>query len=256
MKDKKSVGVTKAVVITGGSRGIGAATAKLFAKNDYRVCIVYKSNDEAARATCDEIRLTGGNAFIIKADVANENEVVQLFQTLDEQLPQIDVLINNVGVLQAQCRLTELTAERINHILTTNVTSYFLCCREAVKRMSTALSGRGGTIVNVSSGAAKTGSPNEYTDYAASKGAIDTLTKGLAMEVAQEGIRVNGVRPGLIYTDMHADGGEPNRVNRLKDKLPLQRGGSPEEVANAIYYLANEDSSFTTGSMLDVAGGL
>jgi len=246
----------KTAVITGGSRGIGAQTAKLFAQQGYSVCVVYKSNDHAAKSTCEEIKNAGGEVFYVKADVSNEDEVVQLFQTLDERLPQIDVLVNNVGVLQKQCRLTELTAERINHILTTNVTSYFLCCREAVKRMSTSSGGQGGTIVNVSSGAAKTGSPNEYTDYAASKGAIDTMTKGLAMEVAKEGIRVNGVRPGLIYTDMHADGGEPGRVDRLKDIIPLKRGGSPQEVAQAIYYLASEASSFTTGSMLDVAGGL
>jgi NAD(P)-dependent dehydrogenase (short-subunit alcohol dehydrogenase family) len=165
-------------------------------------------------------------------------------------------LVNNAGILKPQMRLQEMTAERINEVLTNNVTSYFLCCKEAVKIMSTKQGGRGGTIVNVSSGAAKSGSPNEYIDYAASKGAVDTLTKGLSLEVADEGIRVNCVRPGLIYTDMHADGGEPERIERLKTKIPMQRGGQPEEVAEAIYWLAADKSSFSTGNFLDLAGGL
>jgi len=246
----------KTVLITGGSRGIGAATAKKFAAQDYLVCINYKENESAAMAVVDEINASGGQALALKADVSIETEVVEMFRQVDTHLGHLDVLVNNVGILRQQSRLTELDAERINHILTTNVTSFFLCCREAVKRMSTKHGGLGGTIVNVSSGAAKTGSPNEYIDYAASKGAVDTLTRGLATEVAAEGIRVNGVRPGLIYTDMHADGGEPERVDRLKTNLPLKRGGTPEEVADAIYFLASNQSSFTTGHNLDVSGGL
>ena len=246
----------KTVLITGGSRGIGAATAKKFAAQDYLVCINYKENESAAMAVVDEINASGGQALALKADVSIETEVVEMFRQVDTHLGHLDVLVNNVGILRQQSRLTELDAERINHILTTNVTSFFLCCREAVKRMSTKRGGLGGTIVNVSSGAAKTGSPNEYIDYAASKGAVDTLTRGLATEVAAEGIRVNGVRPGLIYTDMHADGGEPERVDRLKTNLPLKRGGTPEEVADAIYFLASNQSSFTTGHNLDVSGGL
>ena len=247
---------TKTVLITGGSRGIGRATANKFAASGYRVCINYRANEEAALDTVKDIQEAGGEAFAIQADVSEETDVIRMFQQLDKKAVTLDVLINNAGILRPQCRLMELNAERINQILTTNVTSYFLCCKEAVKRMSTALGGRGGTIVNVSSAAAKTGSPHEYIDYAASKGAIDTLTRGLAMEVAAEGIRVNGVRPGLIYTQMHADGGEPDRVDRLKARLPLNRGGTADEVAAAVLYLASEQSSFTTGHMLDVSGGL
>lgn len=246
----------KVVLVTGGGRGIGAATAKLFAQNGYRVCINYKSDSVSANRVVDDIESAGGECIAIQADVSKEEEVVRLFLLVDERLGTLDVLVNNVGILKKQSRLVDLTAERINEILTTNVTSYFICSREAVKRMSTAIGGAGGTIVNVSSGAAKSGSPNEYVDYAASKGAVDTLTKGLSLEVAAEGIRVNCVRPGLIYTDMHADGGEPSRVDRLKENIPLKRGGKPEEVAEAILWLASEKSSFSTGSILDVIGGL
>lgn len=253
---RKTIMEQKIAVITGGSRGIGAATAKLFAQNGYAVCINYKSNETAAFNTVKEITDAGGRCISIKADVSNEADVVRLFNTVDEKLGRLSVLVNNAGILKTQCRLEDLTAERINSILTTNVTGYFLCCREAVKRMSVRHGGLGGAIVNVSSGAARSGSPNEYIDYAASKGAIDTLTKGLSLEVAAEGIRVNCVRPGLIYTDMHADGGEPNRVDRLKHNVPMKRGGQPSEVAEAIYWLASEKASFSTGNFLDLVGGL
>lgn len=246
----------KSVIITGSGRGIGAATAKLFAQKGYSVCINYKSNRIAAEKLSKEIKKNGSNCIVVQADVSIEEDVKNLFQIVDETLGTIDVLVNNAGILQQQSRLEALTAERINKILTNNVTSYFLCCREAVKRMSTRHGGIGGSIVNVSSGASRTGSPNEYIDYAASKGAIDTLTKGLSLEVAAENIRVNCVRPGLIYTYMHTDGGEPNRVERLSNNIPMKRGGKPSEVAEAIYWFASEKSSFSTGNFLDVTGGL
>ncbi|EMN7207341.1 SDR family oxidoreductase [Vibrio parahaemolyticus] len=247
---------SKVVLVTGGGRGIGAATSKLFAANGYAVCINYKSNSAAAETLACEIRQTGGKCIVVKADVSNEADVLRLFGTIDDELGSLSVLVNNAGILRTQSRLEDMTADRINGILSNNVTSYFLCCREAVKRMSTRHGGKGGVIVNVSSGASRSGSPNEYIDYAASKGAIDTLTKGLSLEVASEGIRVNCVRPGLIHTEMHADGGEPERVERLKSIIPLQRGGRPEEVAEAIYWLSSEKSSFSTGNYLDLCGGL
>lgn len=247
---------SKVVIITGGGRGIGAATAQLFASKGYSVCINYKSNAQAANALADKITADGGKCMTVQADVSSEEDVVRMFATVDKELGAVSILVNNAGILKKQSRLDEMTADRINSILINNVTSYFLCCREAVKRMSTRHGGLGGVIVNVSSGASRSGSPNEYIDYAASKGAVDTLTKGLSLEVAAEGIRVNCVRPGLIHTDMHADGGEPERVERLKSIIPLQRGGKPEEVAEAIYWLASEKSSFSTGNYLDLAGGL
>jgi len=246
----------KIAIITGAGRGIGAAPARLFGKNGYFVCINYRSNEAAARQTAQEIIDHGGACLTIPADVSDEREVVRLFSTVDREMGTVSVLVNNVGILRKQSRLEQLTAERINTILTTNVTSCFLCCREAIRRMSTRYGGSGGSIINVSSVASRTGSPNEYIDYAASKGAIDTLTKGLSLEVADEGIRVNCVRPGLIYTDIHADGGEPGRVERLKCNLPMKRGGQPAEVAQAIFWLASEDASYVTGNFLDLAGGL
>ncbi|EHH2556828.1 SDR family oxidoreductase [Vibrio parahaemolyticus] len=247
---------SKVVLITGGGRGIGAATSKLFASKGYAVCINYKSNSASADAVARDIKAVGGRCITVQADVSIENDVLRLFEQIDDELGSLSVLVNNAGILRKQSRLENLTAERINTILTNNVTSYFLCSREAVKRMSTRHGGNGGVIVNVSSGASRSGSPNEYIDYAASKGAIDTLTKGLSLEVASEGIRVNCVRPGLIHTEMHSDGGEPERVERLKSIIPLQRGGEPEEVAEAIYWLSSEKSSFSTGNYLDLCGGL
>ncbi|QUM86286.1 MULTISPECIES: SDR family oxidoreductase [unclassified Moritella] len=246
----------KVVIITGAGRGIGAATAQLFASKGYAVCINYKSNSESANQLAEAIIAEGGKCMTVQADVSSEKDVVRMFSTVDKAFGSVSILVNNAGILKKQSRLEDMSADRINSILVNNVTSYFLCCREAVKRMSTRHGGLGGVIVNVSSGASRSGSPNEYIDYAASKGAIDTLTKGLSLEVAGEGIRVNCVRPGLIHTDMHADGGEPERIERLKNIIPLKRGGKPEEVAEAIYWLASDKSSFSTGNYLDLAGGL
>lgn len=246
----------KVAIITGSGRGIGAATAELFARKGFAVCINYKSNSDAAAKVAKSITDLGGRCILVQADCSVEEDVVRLFATVDRELGALSALVNNAGILRPQCRLEDMDADRINALLINNVTSYFLCSREAVKRMSTNRGGRGGTIVNVSSGASRSGSPNEYIDYASSKGAVDTLTKGLSLEVADEGIRVNCVRPGLIHTEMHADGGEPDRVERLKEKIPMKRGGSPKEVAEAIYWLASEKSSFATGSFIDLAGGL
>jgi NAD(P)-dependent dehydrogenase (short-subunit alcohol dehydrogenase family) len=246
----------KIVVITGASRGIGAATAKIFAQKGYAVCINFLTDDIAAERLKQDILQYNVKCITVKADVSKACEVKRLFETVNEELGCLTVLVNNVGILQNQCRLDEIDEQRFSHVLTTNVMSCFLCSKQAVKLMSSKYGGNGGAIVNVSSGAAKSGSPNEYVDYAASKGAIDSLTKGLALEVAAEGIRVNAVRPGLIHTEIHTSGGEPNRINRLKSKIPMQRGGEPAEVAEAIYWLASEKSSFVTGSFIDIAGGL
>ena len=247
--------MNKIALITGASRGIGAATAKLLAQQGYDICINYHSDAQAAQQVVDTVIAQGQKAIAVQADISQESDVLRLFEQTDQQLGTLTALVNNAGILKPQSRVADLTAERINQLLTTNVTGYFLCCREAVKRMSTKQSGQGGAIVNVSSVAARTGSPNEYVDYAATKGAIDTLTTGLSLEVADEGIRVNGVRPGFIYTDMHADGGEPGRVDRLSPAIPMKRGGHPEEVAQAIAWLLSDAASYTTGSFIDLAGG-
>lgn len=238
------------VLVTGGSRGIGAATSVLLAKQNYSVCVNYISNEIEANKVVAEIEKEGGTAIAVQADVSKDDEVIRLFNTIDESLGQITHLVNNAGILLPQTRVSEMSAERINKVLTTNVTAYFLCSREAINRMQ-----NGGSIVNVSSAASRLGAPFEYVDYAASKGAIDTLTTGLSLELANKNIRVNCVRPGFIYTDMHADGGEPDRVERVKSSIPLQRGGSPEEVAASIAFLLSNESAFITGTFIDVAGG-
>ncbi len=247
--------MTKIALITGASRGIGAATAQVLAQQGYDICVNYKSNAKAADQLVVELTAAGVRAIAVQADISQEADVERLFTTLDQQLGPITALVNNAGILRPQSRVEDLTAARINQLLTTNVTGYFLCCREAIKRMSTKHGGQGGSIVNVSSVAARTGSPHEYVDYAATKGAIDTLTTGLSLEVADEGIRVNGVRPGFIYTDMHTDGGEPGRVDRLSPVIPMKRGGQPEEVAQAIAWLLSDAASYSTGSFIDLAGG-
>lgn len=243
------------LVVTGGSRGIGAATARLGAVAGYRVCLSYRGNENAAQAVVDDITRSGGEAIAVAADVGEEAEVIRLFETVDEQLGPVTALVNNAGILEPQMRVEDMDAARLARILAVNVTGSFLCAREAVRRMSTEKGGVGGAIVNLSSVAARVGAPNEYVDYAATKGAIDTFTLGLAKEVAGEGIRVNAVRPGIIYTDIHASGGEPERVDRLKSTVPMQRGGYAEEVAKAILWLLSDDASYTTGTFLDVTGG-
>lgn len=243
------------VLITGASRGIGAATARLLASQNYNICLNYHQQHNTAEQLSKELTKAGCKTLILQADVSQEEQVTDMFRKIDNAFGPLTHLVNNAGILKPQMRLQDMSAKRINQILTVNVTGYFLCCREAIKRMSTANNGKGGSIVNVSSVAARTGSPGEYIDYAASKGAIDTLTTGLATEVASEGIRVNGVRPGFIYTDMHTDGGEPNRIERLRSAIPMQRGGQPEEVAAAIAWLLSDQASYTTGSFIDLAGG-
>ena len=243
------------ILITGASRGIGAATATLAAHNGYAVCINYNKNKTAAEALVRQIKDLGVRVMAVKADVASETEVQQMFRNIDSTFGRLDALVNNAGILEKQTTVQQIDAARLQRVFATNVFGSFLCAREAVKRMSVQNGGRGGAIVNVSSGASRLGSPGEYVDYAASKGAIDTLTIGLAKEVAASGIRVNAVRPGFIYTDIHASGGEPGRVDRIKNSIPLQRGGNAIEVAKAILWLLSDESSYSTGAILDVTGG-
>ena len=243
------------MVVTGGSRGIGAATARLAAARGYAVCVNYRSGREAAETVVREITSAGGRAVALPADVSVDADVARLFAAADETFGPLTALVNNAGVLETQARLDSIDTARLQRVFATNVFGAFACAREAVRRMSTKHGGAGGAIVNVSSVAARTGSPGEYVDYAASKGALDTMTIGLAHEVAHEGIRVNGVRPGFIYTDMHASGGEPGRADRVKAFVPLRRGGTADEVAHAILWLLSAEASFTTGSFIDVAGG-
>jgi NAD(P)-dependent dehydrogenase (short-subunit alcohol dehydrogenase family) len=242
-------------LITGGGRGIGAATARLAAARGYKVGVNYRSNHAAAAAVVRDIRASGGTGAAFQADVSSEADVVRLFKEVDQQLGTLTALVNNAGTLETQMRVDGITADRLHRIFATNVVGAFLCAREAVRRMSTAHGGVGGSIVNVSSAAARLGSAGEYVDYAASKGAIDAMTIGLAREVAAEGIRVNAVRPGFIYTDIHALGGEPGRVDRVKSSVPMRRGGSADDVAHAILWLLSDAASFCTGTVIDVTGG-
>jgi NAD(P)-dependent dehydrogenase (short-subunit alcohol dehydrogenase family) len=245
----------KVLIVTGGSRGIGAATARLGAERGYAVCVNYVSNRKAADDVVADIERGGGKAIAVAADVSSEPDVMRMFETADKSLGRVTGLVNNAGTLEKQMRLEQMDAARLARMFAVNVTGCFLCAREAVRRMSTRHGGSGGAIVNVSSGAARLGSPNEYIDYAACKGAIETMTIGLAREVAEEGIRVNAVRPGHIYTEIHALGGEPGRVDRVKQSVPMKRGGQPEEVARAILWLLSDEASFSTGTFIDVTGG-
>jgi NAD(P)-dependent dehydrogenase (short-subunit alcohol dehydrogenase family) len=243
------------LVVTGASRGIGAATALLGARMGYGVCVNYVRNRAAAELVVAAIVAEGGRALAIQADVGQQDEVTRLFETVDERLGTVTALVNNAGVLETQCRVEDLDEVRLLRILRTNVLGTVLPSREAVRRMSTTHGGQGGAIVNLSSVAARLGAPGEYVDYAASKAAVDTFTKGLALEVAAEGIRVNAVRPGIILTDIHASGGEPGRPARLASSLPLGRAGRPDEVAEAIVWLLSDAASYVTGTILDVSGG-
>ena len=243
------------LLVTGAGRGIGAATARMAAARGYDVCVNYRANHDAASRVVEDVQAAGRHAIAVAADVSVDADVVRLFDTCDRELGRVDALVNNAAILDTQMRLDAMDAARITRVLATNVVGPFLCAREAVKRMSTKYGGRGGAIVNVSSGASRLGSPNEYIDYAASKGALDTMTTGLAREVAAEGIRVNSVRAGHVYTELHASGGEPNRVERVKSLVAMKRGGQPEEIAYAILWLLSNEASYATGAFLDVSGG-
>lgn len=243
------------ILITGGSRGIGAATARLAAQQGYNVVLSYVARESDALAVVTAVEAAGRQALAVKADCADPGQISRLFEQIDQRFGRIDVLVNNAGVLFQQSRLEDLSFERMQRTFAVNTIGPMLCAQHAAKRMAYCHGGRGGSVVNVSSIAAKLGSPNEYVDYAASKGALETFTTGFAKEVAREGIRVNCVRPGHIYTEMHASGGEPDRVDRLKDSIPMGRGGQAEEVARAILWLASSEASFVTGTFLDATGG-
>lgn len=243
------------ILITGASRGIGAATARLAAAQGYDVAISYLRDEPAALAVAAAVEAAGRRALAVRADSADPAQVAQLFTAIDQAFGRLDVLVNNAAMLAPQARLEDLEFERMRRIFAVNALGPMLCAQQAVKRMAHRYNGQGGVVINVSSASARLGSPNEYVDYAASKGALETFTTGFAKEVAREGIRVNCVRPGHIYTDMHASGGEPGRVDRVKGSIPMGRGGQPEEVARAILWLASAEASFITGTFLDVTGG-
>ncbi len=245
----------KVLLVTGGSRGIGAATAWLAAQQDWAVAVNYTANSLAADEVVRRIRAIGGTAITVQADVADEAQVLRMFEKVDAKLGRLTGLVNNAGVVDVTARVDEMDVARWKRMFDINVIGSMLCAREAVRRMSTRHGGEGGSIVNVSSAASRLGSPGQYVDYAAAKGAIDSFTIGLAKEVAAEGVRVNAVRPGLIETEIHASGGLPNRVNDLKQLVPMQRGGTADEVAQAIVWLLSDAASYTTMSLLDVSGG-
>lgn len=248
--------MSKVMLITGGSRGIGAASALLAVEQGYAVCINYLRDADTAKALCQKLEARGGKAIAVQANVSVEHEVEQLFLEIDKRLGRLTTLVNSAGTVGQASRLQNMDWRRISQVLLTNVLGTMLCCKHAILRMSNKHGGAGGAIVNVSSAASRLGSAGEYVDYAASKGAVDSLTLGLAKEVAADGIRVNAVRPGFIRTDFHALSGDPDRIEKLKSRLPMGRGGEPEEVATAILWLLGEQSSYVTGSFIDLAGGL
>ena len=242
--------MSKTVIVTGASRGIGAETAKLLASQGYQVCVNYLTQHQRAQQVVDEIIDRGGEAFCYQADVSDESQVEALFEATSKRYGTVTHLVNNAGILFTQSQLSDIELERFQTVMNANVTSCFLCCKAFIRQAGTK-----SAIVNVSSAASRLGAPFEYIDYAASKGAMDSITKGLSLELAGQGIRVNGVRPGCIYTEMHADGGEPDRVERLASTLPLKRGGTPQEVAESIAWLLSEQASYVTGTFIDIAGG-
>ena len=243
------------MIVTGGGRGIGAATARLAAQRGYQICVNYLRDRASAERVVQDIRGDGGGAIAVPGDVASEQDVVHLFQECDRSFGAPTALVNNAGIVARRSRVEAMDAERLQRMFAVNVIAAFLCAREAIKRMSTRHGGKGGAIVNVSSAAARVGSPGEWVDYAASKGAIDTMTIGLAKELAEEGIRVNSVRPGFVNTGIHAGAGEPDRIERLRAGIPMKRGGEPEEVARAILWLLSDEASYSTGAIVDVTGG-
>lgn len=247
--------MTRTLLVTGGGRGIGAAVCLRAGAAGYRVAVNYASNAEAAEQVVADIRAAGGDAFAVRGDVGSEGDVLAMFDLVDHTYGRLDALVNNAGVVDRKARLDEMSAERLERMFQINVLGTLISSREAVKRMSTRHGGKGGAIVNLSSVASVVGGSGEYIDYAASKGAIDTFTIGLAREVATEGIRVNAVRPGIIDTDIHASGGQPDRVERMKGMVPMQRAGTADEVARAVLWLLSEEASYTTGSILTVSGG-
>jgi NAD(P)-dependent dehydrogenase (short-subunit alcohol dehydrogenase family) len=248
-------GTQKVLLVTGGGRGIGAAICRLGSKAGYRLAINYAANQDAAAALVGEIEAAGGEAFAVKGDVGSEAEIVAMFGAVDRAYGRLDAFVNNAGIVDVKARVDEMDVARLERMMRINVVGSILCAREAVKRMSTHHGGSGGSIVNISSAAAVLGAPDNYVDYAASKGAIDTFTIGLAREVALEGIRVNAVRPGIIDTDIHASGGQPDRVALIQDMLPMKRAGTADEVAGAVLYLLSDAASYTTGAILNVSGG-
>ena len=247
--------MSKLVLVTGASRGIGAATALLAARHGYAVAVNYSANSLAADDVARQIRQAGGQAMTLRADVSNEAQVVAMFEKIDAKFGRVTALVNNAGIVDQTARVDAMTLQRLRRMFEVNVFGSFLCAREAVKRMSTRYGGAGGSIVNMSSAAARLGSPGQYVDYAAAKGAIDSFTLGLAKEVADEGIRVNAVRPGIIDTGIHASGGQPDRVRDAASQLPMRRAGRAEEVAEAIVWLLGDGASYSTGALLDEAGG-
>ena len=245
----------KIMVVTGGSRGIGRATAERAAERGFHVCISYRIDAVAAEETVERIKAAGGTAVAVQCDVVKDEDIEHLFEVVDNQPGRLSVLVNNAGIVAPQVAVVEMTRERLERMFQINVIGCFLCAKAAISRMSTRNGGAGGVIVNLSSVASRLGSPGEYVDYAASKAAIDTFTVGLAREVAGDGIRVNAVRPGLVYTDIHRDSGEPGRADRLRSAIPMQRVGKPGEIAEAVLWLASDKASYSTGAILDVAGG-
>jgi NAD(P)-dependent dehydrogenase (short-subunit alcohol dehydrogenase family) len=245
----------RTLLVTGGSRGIGAAVCRLAGADGYDVAVNYVSNRDAAESVVADVERAGGKAIAVPGDVGSEADVIGMFEAVDKHFGPLYGLVNNAGVVDMQARLDTFSLERLERMFRINVTGAFLCAREAVRRMSTRHGGTGGAIVNISSAAARLGSPGWYIDYAASKGAIDTMTKGLALEVAAEGVRVNGIRPGIIDTEIHASGGEPDRIEKVRDGLPMKREGSAEEVARGVLWLLSDEASYATGTTIDITGG-